>query len=88
MNIPLLSGRTFNETDDDKHPRVIIINETMSRRFFPNENPIGNQLALSGPPDEREIIGVVQDIKEGLDAEVKPNPAYPILAGWPILSEI
>jgi putative ABC transport system permease protein len=83
MNIPLLSGRTFNETDDEKHPRVIIINETMSRRFFPNENPIGNQLALSGPPDEREIIGVVQDIKEGLDAEVKPESYIPYSQGGP-----
>lgn len=84
MDIPLVSGRTFSETDDDKHPRVIIINETMARRFFPNQNPIGNYLALSGPPDEREIVGVVQDVRDyGLDAEVKPESYIPYSQGGP-----
>jgi putative ABC transport system permease protein len=84
MNIPLLSGRTFNEMDDEKHQGVIIINETMSRHFFPNQNPIGNHLALSGPPDEREIVGVVQDVKDyGLDAEVKPESYIPYSQGGP-----
>jgi putative ABC transport system permease protein len=84
MSIPLLSGRTFNETDDEKHQGVIIINQTLARRFFPDQNPIGNHLALSGPPDEREIVGVVQDVKDyGLDAEVKPESYIPYSQGGP-----
>lgn len=82
MGIPLLSGRAFNETDDEKNRGVIIINETLARRFFPNQNPIGNYLALSGPPDDREIVGVARDVKDyGLDAEVKPESYIPYSQG-------
>jgi putative ABC transport system permease protein len=78
MNIPLLRGRSFNETDEEKHQGVVIINETLARRFFPNQDPLGKHLALSGPPDEREIVGVVSDVKDyGLDAEVKPEVYIP-----------
>jgi putative ABC transport system permease protein len=82
MDIPLVSGRAFNETDDEKNRGVIIINETLARRFFPNQNPIGNYLALSGPPDEREIVGVARDVRDyGLDAEVKPESYIPYSQG-------
>jgi hypothetical protein len=50
----------------------------MARRFFPGQDPLGNHLALSGPPDEREIVGVVADVKHnGLDTEVKPESYIP-----------
>jgi putative ABC transport system permease protein len=78
MRIPLLRGRYFNEADGEKHSGVTIINETMARRFFPGQDPLGNHLALSGPPDEREIVGVVADVKHnGLDTEVKPESYIP-----------
>ncbi|MCA1568316.1 MAG: ABC transporter permease [Acidobacteria bacterium] len=78
MNIPLLRGRYFNEMDQEKHQRVVIINETLARRFFPNQDPLGKHLALSGPPDEREIVGVASDVKDyGLDAEVRPEVYIP-----------
>lgn len=84
MGIPLLRGRYFNATDGEKHSGIVIINETMARRFFPNQDPIGNHLALSGPPDEREIVGVVSDVKDyGLDAEVKPESFIPYYQNSP-----
>lgn len=78
MSIPLLRGRYFTEMDREKSPGVVLINETMARRFFSTQDPIGKHLALSAPPDEREIVGVVSDVKDyGLDAEVKPEAYIP-----------
>ncbi|MFL6590973.1 MAG: ADOP family duplicated permease [Chthoniobacterales bacterium] len=85
MGIPLLKGRLFDE-HDGPDSRVTIINETMARKYFPNEDPIGKQLSISwAPPEEGkpqpidEIIGVVGDTREtALDHD--PNPAI----YWPL----
>ncbi len=67
MRIPLLAGREFDARDDRKAPHVIIINQTLARRFFPNENPIGKHMKpgmSSGKTDSMcEIVGVVSDVK-------------------------
>ena len=74
MGIPLLKGRFFTEADMADSPRVAIINETMARRYFPDEDPIGKRMNITnGPPVLREIVGVVGDVKQyGLDT---PSPA-------------
>jgi putative ABC transport system permease protein len=73
MGIPLLKGRLLNERDV-KETRVLLINETMAKRHFPNIDPIGKQIEISwdgSGPDE--IVGVVGDIREGaLDKEAEP----------------
>ncbi len=46
MGIPLVRGREFNESDDSEHPRVIIISESMARRFWPNTDPIGQRIMI------------------------------------------
>ena len=67
MRIPLLEGREFNARDDRHAPHVVIINQTLARRFFPNESPIGKHIKpgmSSGKTDVMcEIIGVVGDVK-------------------------
>ncbi|MGC1618322.1 MAG: ABC transporter permease [Candidatus Acidiferrum sp.] len=67
MRIPLLEGREFNARDDRHAPHVVIINQTLARRFFPNESPIGKHIKpgmTSGKTDVMcEIIGVVGDVK-------------------------
>jgi len=65
LEIPLKQGRGFSDNDRYGQPSVLIINETMARRFWPNENPIGKRLAYAGDAERRwvEIIGVVGDIK-------------------------
>ena len=70
----LLRGRYFtDEEDDDTKPRVIVVNQTLAQRFFPGEDPIGKHLAYEGSKTRIEIIGEVEDIKEGqLDS---PNQA-------------
>ena len=46
MNIPLLVGRQFSELDDEQAPQVAIINQTLARRAWPNENPLGKTVDL------------------------------------------
>jgi putative ABC transport system permease protein len=78
LGIPVLSGRDFTAHDDLKSTPVIIINQTLARRFFPNENPVGKRISTGvgngyKQPPMREIIGVVGDVKqEGLGADVAP----------------
>jgi putative ABC transport system permease protein len=68
MGIPLLLGRSFNSADAaETAPPVIIINETMSRRYWPNENPIGKRLKFDDPNFKSPwftIIGVVGDVRQ------------------------
>lgn len=61
LGIRLLRGRDFNEYDAEHSPRVAIINETMARRFWPSQEPIGRNFKLSG--GNVKVIGVVQDGK-------------------------
>ncbi|MEW6127980.1 MAG: ABC transporter permease [Acidobacteriota bacterium] len=68
MGIQLLSGRDFDERDTSTSNQVVIINETLANKFFPNQNPIGKRINPSFATDDRgilmrEIIGVVSDIK-------------------------
>ncbi len=65
MGIPLLRGRDFNDADAEGAPGVAIVNETMAKRFWPDENPIG-KVFYDGPVDEgrpRTVVGVVRDGK-------------------------
>jgi predicted permease len=63
MKIPIIRGRDFTTQDTASAPLVIIINQTMAKRFFPNEDPLGKRITLDYVPDEqpRQIIGVVGD---------------------------
>ena len=78
MGIPLLKGRVFNERDG-ADSRVLIINETLARKFFPGQDPIGQRLIITwDKPIEDEIIGIVGDIKEtALEQESNPAVYWP-----------
>jgi putative ABC transport system permease protein len=66
MGIPLLRGRLFTREDRDEKLPVVIINQTMATRFWPNEDPIGKRLlGLTDKYDWQEIVGVVGDVKHG-----------------------
>ena len=72
MGIRMLRGREFDERDHESAPAVVIINETMARRFWPNENPIGARINLGqgNQPLWHEIVGVVNDVKSfGLEEQ-------------------
>ena len=74
LGATLLGGRYFTDVEDLSKPRVAIINHALASQYFAGEDPIGKQLTyLSDPPVPIEIVGVVEDIKEGpLDT---PTPA-------------
>jgi putative ABC transport system permease protein len=66
LNIPLLRGRNFTDADIDTAPRVALINATMARRFWPNEDATGKRFHWGHPGSKEpwiEIIGVVGDTK-------------------------
>jgi predicted permease len=63
MGIPLLQGRDFNETDNEKVPKVMIINEAMATRFWPGQSAVGKRLKLFGDQDFREVVGIAADSK-------------------------
>jgi putative ABC transport system permease protein len=76
MRIPLLQGRFFSEQDSPSNPNAAIISETLARRYFPNEDPIGRQMRFGFPPDtnvSREIVGVVGDVRD-VALSRKPGP--------------
>jgi predicted permease len=57
----LVRGREFTENDTDASTRVVVVNQTMARRFWPNGDPIGRHLHFFGENGEAEIVGVVRD---------------------------
>jgi putative ABC transport system permease protein len=78
MGIEIRSGRPFGAQDGKDAPRVAIINETLARRFLPNENPIGHRLLIGTP--RPTIVGVVDDTRHsGLDREVRPEVYLPYM---------
>jgi len=61
--VQLLRGRNFNSGDLADRPKVRIINESMARHFWPNENPIGKRISNPREKDWQEVVGVVRDMK-------------------------
>ena len=67
MRIPLLRGRFFTEQDSPSSPNVAIISETLARRYFPNQDPIGKRMRFGFPPNGnvvREVVGIVGDVRD------------------------
>ena len=61
MGIPLLQGRDFNAHDNKTSPKVALVNQALVRRFFPNENPIGQTFEYEDADGPVQIIGIVAD---------------------------
>jgi putative ABC transport system permease protein len=65
LRTPIVQGREFNDRDTSSSPLVVVVNQTMVKRFWPDESPIGKRLRLDYVPDEpvREIVGVAADVR-------------------------
>jgi putative ABC transport system permease protein len=74
MGVPLVAGREFNERDLANSPRVVIVNQTAARQYWPNQSPIGKRITLVIAPKSLRVVGVVGDIRQGNLTE-KPRPA-------------
>lgn len=80
LQIPLIRGRLITEQDTATSPPVVLINETMARRFFPGEDPIGKRLDITGVTYMREIVGVVGDVtQESLRTPTPPQVYEPFV---------
>ncbi|MBI2686258.1 MAG: ABC transporter permease [Acidobacteria bacterium] len=85
LSVPMRHGRSFTSQDHDQAPRVVIVNETLARRFFPNGNAVGEFITLqspefgsdeAGPRVPRQIVGIVADIHETTVTEARPSAFY------------
>ena len=92
MDIPLIAGRTFRQTDDEEGAPVAIVDQNLAERYWPGESPIGKRLELSGRPGNvaqwRTVVGEVGSVKAlGLEANARehvytpyPQAAFPFFA--------
>ena len=79
MRIPLLRGRRFNDQDGPEAPSVVVINETMARKFWPNEDALGKRFRLNlGNGNSRlfQVVGIVGDVKQMSLAEPSKEEMY------------
>ncbi len=77
MGIPLVAGRGFDSRDGPEAPKVVIINRSLSQRFFAGESAIGHHLNIWG--ERVEIVGMVSDVQQFSFAE-EPRPAIYVAA--------
>jgi putative ABC transport system permease protein len=78
FRIPILQGRRFAERDRNGSP-VAIINQTLARQFWPNDDPLNGRIIMGGVP--RQIVGVVADVRDNaLNRDPRPIVYYPFSA--------
>jgi predicted permease len=83
LGIPVLRGRGFTEGDDRASARVIVINDALARRYFPNEDPVGVVL------DRGTIVGVIGDVRQaGLNRPASPEIFYPAMQNLTMANDI
>ena len=86
MEIPVLRGRPFTDQDRSGSTPVVIVNETLAQRFWPDGDALGKRMRVAGPPDEfpwMEVVGVVKDVKHELDVPTTPDYYRPQAQdGW------
>jgi putative ABC transport system permease protein len=77
MGIPVLRGRVFDESDKPEAPHAAVISQSLARKYWPNENPIGKRIQfgnMDGDLRLLSIVGVVGDVRGyGLDADARPT---------------
>src|SRR5216684_3438294 len=88
LGIPLVNGRTFQESDNEKAPSVMVINHTMARHYWSGQDPAGKRISLDGGEHWGAVIGVVGDVKEfGLNKEAG-DELYLAYAQEPMIANI
>ena len=77
MEIPLVLGRGFTSRDNETAPKVVVINEAAAKKYFPNENPVGQRFGSSiETTDQLEVIGVLRDAKYNSVRDPAPPTMY------------
>ncbi len=88
IHAKVLRGRAFSEHDNESAAGVAIVNETMARRFWPNQDPIGKQMIVARAELHVQIVGVVADVKPaGLDSDARGELYTPYdQRSWPSMA--
>jgi len=89
MGIHIVKGREFSFQDTLNSQGVIVINEAMARKYWPNEDPVGHAIRFGRSDGPRlVIVGVVEDVRfQSLDQPAPPQLMRPYTqAGWPLMS--
>jgi len=73
MGIELRRGRAFTAADRYETPQVVIVNESFARRFYPNEDPLGQRILIRNRPQACEIVGIVNDVRH-FGPQKEPGP--------------
>src|SRR5205823_11851771 len=77
MGIPLVRGRLFQEGDGPDSPHVAVISQSLAKRYWPNEDPLGKQIEygnMDGDLHLLTIVGIVGDVRDnGLDRDPRPT---------------
>jgi putative ABC transport system permease protein len=83
MGIRILAGRAFTDADDAHAPRVVIVSQSVAKKVWPGQNPIGQRVAMTDKPkpeDWHTVVGVVNDvIQETLTSEPAPAMYQPYM---------
>ena len=80
MEISIVRGRAFTEQDKAGAPPVVIINETLARKHWPGQDPLGRRIRFYGPLEKApwmEVVGVIKDVKHELNIPVTPEYYLP-----------
>ena len=78
MRVPLQGGRELTPADTAQTAKVVIVNETFARHFWPDQNPLGKHIVVGRGPIASEVVGVASDIKnKGLDQDTQPQLYLP-----------
>ena len=81
MSIPLQQGRFFTAADNERAPSVVVIDEVFAQKYFPNENPLGQRLNLSGVEAPAQIVGVVGHVNQwGIEVDAQQGLRAQIFA--------
>jgi len=79
FRVPLIKGRLIAESDSAKAPPVVVVNESLARDYFADEDPLGKRITFLGATRTHEIVGVVGDVKHSaLDEEAKREMYFPM----------
>ena len=79
LGVPLVRGRFLDERDTRGADRTVIINETMARHFWPDDDPVGRRFGIAGPGGPMTVVGVVGDVQEiGLDVPAESALYMPL----------
>jgi putative ABC transport system permease protein len=79
MRVPLKRGRPFASTDRAGMPKVVLVNETAARKFWPGDDPIGKRVGIGqgGFSDGAEVVGIVGDVRQWPDSAPKADVYLP-----------